>query len=368
MMHGWAVEGLETSLGGFRLGPVDLTLSPGRALAVLGPSGAGKTTLLRTLAGFLPLTGGRILRDGEEISRWRPEERSLGYVPQGLGLLPHKTAEANVRYPLDVRGRPDAIARTRELLEAFGLERLARRYPSQLSGGEQQRVALARALAAEPGLILWDEPWQGLDVIARHALGETLHQLRQSEAVPIVVVTHDPALAFSVADTFLVLYEGRVREQCDAATLLRAPGDPFAARFVGFENVFDPENLEPGAPGTLRAWLRERSGPEGVAFASPTLSVGESSTEAWEGRVRSARPHPEGLVVEVVVDGLMLHLRVPPPLSARFPAPGDRVRVQIDPVSLLTLGPHPHTTPKEAPAPSTGMTAPEAGDATREPR
>lgn len=336
----WVVEGLEASLDKFRLGPVDLTLSSGKAVAVLGPSGAGKTTLLRTLAGFLPLVQGRILRDGEDISRFLPEERSLGYVPQGLGLLPHRTVEANVRYPLEVRGRSDAAARTRQLLEKFDLEPLARRYPSRLSGGEQQRVALARALAADPGLILWDEPWQGLDVLARHDLGETLHELRETDAVPVVVVTHDPALAFSVADSFVVLYEGRVREQCDAATLLRAPGDPFAARFVGFENVFDPKELENAAAGSLGAWLRERSGPEGVAFASPSLSAGVGGTPpgSWQGRVRSSRPHPEGLFVEVVVDGLMLHARVPPPVASPIPAPGDRFQVRIEPTSLLRLG------------------------------
>jgi ABC-type Fe3+/spermidine/putrescine transport system ATPase subunit len=341
MNPSWVVEGLECSLPGFRLGPVDLSLSPGRALAVLGPSGAGKTTLLRSLAGFVPLNRGRILRDGEEITHWRPEERSLGYVPQGLGLLPHKTAEANIRYPLEVRGRPDATERTRQLLEQFGLQGLARRLPSHLSGGEQQRVALARALAAEPKLLLWDEPWQGLDVMARHSLGETLHQLRETESVPIVVVTHDPALAFSVADSFLVLYEGRVREQCDALTLLRAPGDPFAARFVGFENVFDRASLDSAAPGTLRGWLRERAGPEGVAFTRAELSDGTPSPESWEGKVRSARPHPDGLVVEVIVEGLLIHLPVPPPLTAPFPAPGEAVRVRIDPGTLLALGPRP---------------------------
>ncbi len=334
----WTVEGLEVDLDSFRLGPVDLTVAPGNAVAVLGPSGAGKTTLLRTLAGFLRMRRGRILRDGVDISDHLPEERSLGYVPQGLGLFPHRTVEGNVRYPMELTDRTDVLARTRELLEQFDLTRLARRYPARLSGGEQQRVAIARALAADPGLIVWDEPWQGLDVLARHELGQVLHELRVTERVPMVVVTHDPALAFSVADSFVVLSGGRVRAQCDAATLLRAPADPFAARFVGFENVFAAPALSPGRAPGLRAWLAERAGSEGVAFASPIYPPDGSRPAAWEGVVRSARPSPHGLTVEVIADDLLVTLRVPPPMTPPLPGLGDRIRFTIDPTSLQPLG------------------------------
>ena len=339
MTH-WAVEGLETDLDHFHLGPVDLTLAPGTAVAVLGASGAGKTTLLRTLAGFLPRRGGRILRDGKDISELPPEGRALGYVPQGLGLFPHRTVAGNVRYPLELRSWDDPGPRVRALLERFHLAPLADRYPARLSGGEQQRVALARALAADPGLIVWDEPWQALDVLARYELGLVLHELREVERVPIVVVTHDPALAFSIADSFLVLDHGRVREQCDAATLLRAPSDPFVARFVGYENVYAPADLAPGAPGSLRAWLLGRSGPEGVAVGRPLLGPA-ADAPAWEGTVRRVRPGPEGLAVDVIADDLLVTLRVAPPVTPPFPALGARIRVGIDPAAVLPLGPAP---------------------------
>lgn len=338
----WVVEGLEASLDKFALGPVDLTLTPGRAVAVLGPSGAGKTTLLRALAGFLPLKRGRILRDGTDISAWLPEERSLGYVPQGLGLFPHKTVAGNIRYPLELRERPDAKERTEELLDKFHLLPLAGRYPSRLSGGELQRVAIARALAADPALILWDEPWQGLDVVARHELGTLLQELLEAEKVPVVLVTHDPALAFSIAETFLVLTGGRVREQSDAMTLLRAPGDPFSARFVGFDNVFETADLEGGPSGSLRAWLRSRSGTEGVAFATPTLVSDAAPGPTWVGKVRSARPTPHGVDLEVVADSLRLTVRVPPPLTLPLPLAGTSVRLTIDTTSLLSLGAESH--------------------------
>ncbi len=340
MTH-WAVEGLETDLDRFHLGPVDLDLVPGRATAVLGTSGAGKTTLLRTLAGFLRPRRGRIVRDGIDISDWRPEERALGYVPQGLGLFPQRTVARNVRYPLELRGAPNAAARTQELLARFHLTALADRYPGRLSGGEQQRVAIARALAADPGLIVWDEPWQALDVIARYELGLVLHELRETDRIPIVVVTHDPSLAFSLADAFLVLHAGQVRTRCDAATLLRAPSDAFAARFVGYENVYDPGALEGGGPGGLRAWLRERAGPEGVAFATPDLPAGPIAPPVWDGVVRRVRPGPGGLQVEVVSDGLIVTLRIPPPVTAPLPAVGGRMRFGIGSSTAQPLGPGP---------------------------
>jgi ABC-type Fe3+/spermidine/putrescine transport system ATPase subunit len=338
MNAAWTVEGLEADLDGFHLGPIDLELAPGHALAVLGTSGAGKTTLLRTLAGFLRVRGGRILRDGVDITDWLPEERALGYVPQGLGLLPHRTVAGNVRYPMELRRRPDADRRTAELLDRFHLARLAHRYPSRLSGGEQQRVAIARALAAEPRLIVWDEPWQGLDVLARYELGVVLHELRETERVPIVIVTHDPALAFSIADSFLVLRGGRVRARCDAAELLRAPSDPFSARFVGFENVFGTAALAPGSGASFRDWLRDRAGPEGVAFGNPLLPPTPTGAPTWDGTVRSVRPSPQGLTVEVIADELLVTLRLPPPVSSPWPTLGGRLRFAVDPASLRPLG------------------------------
>jgi ABC-type glutathione transport system ATPase component len=338
MTH-WVVDGLETDLDHFHLGPVDLDLAPGTALAVLGPSGAGKTTLLRTLAGFLPVRRGRIERDGVEISDWLPEERALGYVPQGLGLFPHRTTEGNIRYPLELRDQPGTDDRVRELLERFHLTPLARRYPSRLSGGEQQRVAIARALAASPELIVWDEPWQALDVQARYELGLVFHELRETERVPVVVVTHDPGLAFSLADAFVVLRDGRVVGRYDASTLLAAPPDPFTARFVGFENVYDRATLEATPLTPLRAWLREWAGPDGVALSSPTLARSGGPTPVWEGTVRSARPGPLGLTIDVHSDDLLVTLRVPPPWSPPLPTLGERVRFAIDAESIHALGP-----------------------------
>ena len=337
-MSEWLIDGVETDLDAFHLGPVDLSLRSGQAVAVLGSSGAGKTTFLRTLAGFLPLRGGRLLRDGVDISDWLPEERALGYVPQGLGLFPQRTVFGNVRYPMELRGRLNANSRTEDLLARFRLTALKHRHPARLSGGEQQRVALARALAAEPELIVWDEPWQALDVEARRELGLVLTELRGEEGIPVVVVTHDPGLAFSVADSFVVLDRGRVGLKGSALDLLERPSNAFVARFVGYENVYDRAALEAGRDNPFTAWLLAASGSEGVAVGTPLAvpTIGVPST--WEGVVRSARPNPEGVRVEVAVDDLMVALRLPRPWPTNLPAVGDRLRFNVDTESVHSLG------------------------------
>ena len=337
-MTEWVVEGVEATLDRFRLGPVDLTLGPGRAIAVLGSSGSGKTTLLRTLAGFLPVRRGRVFRNGEDISDWMPEERSVGYVPQGLGLFPQRTVFKNVRYPMELRGRSDADARTHELLERFHLSSLAHRHPARLSGGEQQRVAIARALASEPELLLWDEPWQALDVEARHELALVLTELRESDRVPVVVVTHDPALAFSLADSFVVLDHGSMRFSGGATDLLERPRDTFTARFVGYENVYDRAVLEAGGHRPFTGWLLGRSGADGVALGTPEATPTTGVPSTWEGVVRSARPSPEGLRVELAVDDLLVTLRLPRPWPAKLPSVGDRLRFNVADTAVHPLG------------------------------
>jgi len=337
-MSEWVVDGVESDLESFHLGPVDLSLRAGQAVAVLGTSAAGKTTLLRAIAGFLPLRRGRLLRDGVDVSAYLPEERGLGYVPQGLGLFPQRTVFGNVRYPMELRGRSNAGERTHELLARFRLEALAHRHPARLSAGEQQRVAIARALAAEPDLIVWDEPWQALDVGARHELAAVLRDLRETEGIPIVVVTHDPSLAFSLADGFVVLDRGRVRLAGDANTLLERPTDAFVARFVGYENVYDRAVLETAHGGSFTAWLLERAGPDGVALGTPDALPTTGVPSTWEGVVRSARPSPEGIRVELAVDDLLVEARLPRPWPAAVPGVGDRLRFNVSDTTVHPLG------------------------------
>ena len=194
---------------------VDLAVSPGEFVAVLGPSGSGKSTLLGLLAGLDRPTSGEVLLDGRPIHDLSEDalallrRRSIGFVFQSFELLDNLTARENVLVPLDLLGVDRAGSRADGLLAAVGLSERGHHYPSQLSGGEQQRVALARAFAAEPPVLLADEPTGNLDGATGGRVLETLESLRRDHGTTLVLVTHDPAVA-SRADRKIHLRDGRV--------------------------------------------------------------------------------------------------------------------------------------------------------------
>jgi iron(III) transport system ATP-binding protein len=224
------------------LHPISVTLAAGKIACILGPSGCGKTTLLKLAAGVLRPTSGRILIDDLEVAGPKsfipPEERNVGLMFQDFALFPHMTALENVAYGLYALPRAEAQGVAAAALESVGLPGKAKRYPSQLSGGEQQRVALARAIVPRPRVILMDEPFSGLDQRLRETVrAETLSLLRQSRATALLV-THDPLEALAVADHIIVMREGRIVQQGTPETILNAPADARVARFLGPYNEF----------------------------------------------------------------------------------------------------------------------------------
>ncbi len=194
---------------------VDLTVAPGEFVAVLGPSGSGKSTLLGLLAGLDRPTSGQVLLDGNPIQDLSEDRlallrrRAIGFVFQSFELLDNLTARENVLVPLELLGVRGAVARADRLLDAVGLDERGHHYPSQLSGGEQQRVALARAFAAEPAVLLADEPTGNLDSATGALVLDTLTRLRRDQGTTMVLVTHDPAVA-GLADRRVHLEDGRI--------------------------------------------------------------------------------------------------------------------------------------------------------------
>ena len=197
---------------------VDLTVERGASLAIMGPSGSGKSTLLHLL-GLLDLpTAGRVLWDGQDVTRLRPGElaelrgRHIGFVFQTFNLVPTLTALENVELPLVFIGVPPRARRARaaELLERMGLEGRARHKPRQMSGGEQQRVAIARALAPDPELILADEPTGNLDSATGREILAILSEFNR-QGKTLILVTHDPEAAATTRHT-LRLRDGRIQE------------------------------------------------------------------------------------------------------------------------------------------------------------
>ena len=218
---------------------VSLTVERGTITAVVGTSGSGKSTLLRMINRLVEPSAGRVLIDGKETAAEPAHRlrRRIGYVIQGNGLFPHRTVAENVSTVPRLLGWSAARigARVAELLQAFQLEpsAYAGKYPHELSGGQQQRVGVARALAAEPKVLLMDEPFGALDPIIRAKAQADLLAIQRRFGTTIVVVTHDIDEAFRLGDRVAVMSHGRIL-QCDRpAALLIAPRDPFVAQLTG---------------------------------------------------------------------------------------------------------------------------------------
>jgi iron(III) transport system ATP-binding protein len=236
---------------------VSLAIQPGEFVSFVGPSGCGKTTLLRAIAGLDPATSGRIVQAGRDITALPPSQRDFGIVFQSYALFPNMTVSENIGYGLRGPEWPKARARERvqELVALIGLGEHALKYPAQMSGGQQQRVALARALAAEPGLLLLDEPLSALDAIVRLHLRSEIRALQRRLGVTTIMVTHDQEEAMSVSDRLVVMSKGRIEQVGPPDEVYRRPASGFVASFIGRSTAFDGV-VEAG--GVVRA--------KGVAF------------------------------------------------------------------------------------------------------
>ncbi|WP_338100747.1 ABC transporter ATP-binding protein [Microbacterium excoecariae] len=217
---------------------VDLVVERGTTTCFVGSSGSGKTTALRMINRMVDPTSGVVLVGGEDVAGREPValRRSIGYVMQHAGLLPHRTVVDNVATVPLLSGTARAAARERamEMMAAVGLDTaLAKRYPSQLSGGQQQRVGVARALAADTEILLMDEPFGAVDPVVRAELQEELRRLREDFGKTIVFVTHDIDEAFLLGDQVALFRPGgRVAQIGSPQELLETPADDFVARFI----------------------------------------------------------------------------------------------------------------------------------------
>lgn len=218
---------------------VSLEVEDGELFVLLGPSGSGKSTLLRMIAGLSSTDGGSITLHGRDVTHLPPQKRGTGFVFQNYALFPHLTAAQNIAFGLEVQRtpKPQRDARVRELLALIEMPDLGDRLPAQLSGGQQQRVAVARALAANPAVLLLDEPFGALDVKIRGQLRHSLRDIQRRTGVTSILVTHDQEEAFELADRIGVIDNGRLLEVGTPDQLYRAPQHRFTAGFLGAANL-----------------------------------------------------------------------------------------------------------------------------------
>jgi osmoprotectant transport system ATP-binding protein len=237
---------------------LSLTVEAGQITVFVGPSGCGKTTALRMINRMIEPSSGRILIDGDDVTS-RPEaqlRREIGYVIQGAGLFPHRTVLDNVATVPILQGVSRREARTSalDLLERVGLAaNLGERYPAQLSGGQQQRVGVARALAADPPVLLMDEPFSAVDPVVRDDLQQELLRLQGELGKTIVLVTHDIDEAIRLGDKVAVFAQGaRLAQFAPPADLLAAPADDFVASLVGRDRGFRGLGFADGSSVALK--------------------------------------------------------------------------------------------------------------------
>lgn len=228
---------------------VNLKVKQGEFVVLIGPSGCGKTTTLKMINRLVEPTSGEILINGTPTSRLNVVElrRNIGYVIQNIGLFPHMTIAANVEIVPKLRKLDKAKRRTRthELLDMVGLDPdiYASRYPAELSGGQQQRIGVLRALAAEPDLILMDEPFGALDPITRDQLQDEMKDLQQRLNKTIVFVTHDIDEALKLADTIVLMKDGKIVQAASPQEMLTNPANGFVREFIGEERLApQPDN------------------------------------------------------------------------------------------------------------------------------
>ena len=279
-----------------------VTLPDGELICLLGPSGCGKSTILNMLSGILPVSGGSIYFDEDNVTKLPPEERGIGLVFQNYALYPHMTVLENICFPLEIKRVPkdERVARATKMAKLVHVDMLLNRKPKELSGGQQQRVAIARALVKEPRLLLLDEPLSNLDARLRLEMREEIRRIQLQTQVTTIFVTHDQEEAMSISDHIVLMKDGVMQQFDQPQVLYDDPANQFVADFLGNPPI---NNI----PGTVRGGVfTTEDGKASVALpmlekvpdgAKVNLSVrSESFTVQPDARARHAAVPGDGRV------------------------------------------------------------------------
>jgi ABC-type Fe3+/spermidine/putrescine transport system ATPase subunit len=330
---------------------VSLSVAKSEIVALLGPSGSGKTTVLRLVAGFETPDSGRVVVEGEDVTRLPPERRRFGMVFQHYALFPHMTVGENVAFGLEAQKLPraDVERRVAESLAAVDLQGFERRRIAEISGGQQQRVALARALAPRPRVLLLDEPLSNLDPTLRERTRHELKRIIRRVGITTLFVTHEQEEAFDLGDRVAVMNAGRLEQVGSPEALYEEPATRFVATFVGRASVLPAQWLASRGAVRLEAgpvWRAAGAGDlaEGmdvdVVVRPESLKLSDAQmAEALAGEVAGRRYAGRVALYDVAIDGGGAVEVLASPDAARL---GQRVFVALD-----SGGPVPRAFPRQ---------------------
>ena len=328
---------------------LSLDIAAGSLFTLLGPSGCGKTTLLRTLAGFVPADSGRVLFDGDDVTRLPAHQRQIGMVFQDYALFPDRSVFDNVAYGLRARRVAEAELRPRVMaaLERVELGALAPRLPAALSGGQRQRVALARALVIRPRVLLMDEPLSNLDAKLRVQVRETIAELQREAAITTVFVTHDQEEALALSDRIAVMHQGRIEQLGTPAQIYDSPATAYVADFIGAANLL-PARCLACDDGRARVQVQgaelQARAPQPVPTSDVTLvarpehiTLAAPVPGLLKGRVRGRQYLGVKTTWRVALEGGQV-VNVDRPSAEALPyATGDAVGLRFDETQVLVL-------------------------------
>lgn len=335
-----------------------LTVKKGEFLTLLGPSGSGKSTLLNMLSGSAPVSSGRILLGGRDITNTPPRDRGIGMVFQNYALMPHMTAFENVAYPLKIRGhsREEIRKKVGDALGRVGLSGFEDRKPKQLSGGQQQRVGIARCIVYSPDIILMDEPLGALDKNIREQMQGEIKALHEDLGTTFIYVTHDQEEALNMSDRICLMNDGSIVQLGTPDDLYFSPANRFAAQFIGDSNLMDGAvdeqgdlRLQSGQSIKLPGGSNVRAGeqrtvmlrPERI-FITPGAEVDAVATETSQtlsGVVESVSFVGSLMRLAVAVQpGLTLNVKATSQPTATRYRPGQSLNVRWNARDVVILG------------------------------
>lgn len=326
------------------LAGVSLDVLPGTCTAILGPSGSGKSTLLRVIAGLEDPSGGRVLVNGHDVTEVLPERRGIGMVFQRPLLFPYLNVIDNIAFAARAAGKNRREARIAALpyLDMVALAGFATRSVRSLSGGQEQRVAIARVLAAQPSILLLDEPFTALDAALRDEMHELLRALRRELSPTIVIVTHDREEASVVADRIALIENGHLLQHASVDAVYTRPASLAVARLMGTKNAFFgtvKNGVHESGLGRFRVGEAAFDGNCWLVFRQESVTVTESVGElpgefGFDADILEIRTHGARRDLVVAAGGLAVHAELAPGMRA---AVADRVRVTLSQESLSVV-------------------------------